>query len=92
MMTPTVTVGADAGLQQVVDAVENGGVPVLAVVDRSGRVIGTIEPEALPALFDARGPRVAGTPRQRRRRDHLAAATARDLMTPVGPPGRPARP
>ncbi|GAA2344188.1 hypothetical protein GCM10010170_029560 [Dactylosporangium salmoneum] len=83
------TVGADAGLQQVVDAVESGGGPVLAVVDGSGRVIGTIEPEALPALFDARGPRVAGTPRQRRRRDRLAAATARDLMTPLGRTPRP---
>jgi len=89
---PIETVGVDADLRQVVDAVQDGHARVVAVVDGSGRVIGTIDPDELPDLFDTVGPRVAGTPRQRRRRDHRAAVTARELMTPVGPPTGVRRP
>ncbi|MEV8516481.1 hypothetical protein [Dactylosporangium sp. NPDC051484] len=80
------TVGADAELQQVVDAVEGAGARAVAVVDGSGRLLGMVDPGAYPQLFEADGPRVAGTPRQRRRRDRIGGATARDLMTPAAEP------
>ncbi|MFG2043781.1 hypothetical protein [Dactylosporangium sp. NPDC048998] len=78
------TIGADTGLQQVVDAVESAGARAVAVVDASGRFLGVVDRDTYPQLFEADGPRVAGTPRQRRRRDRMAGATARDLMTPAG--------
>ncbi|MER7007725.1 hypothetical protein ABT297_32430 [Dactylosporangium sp. NPDC000555] len=84
-----VTVGADAGLQQVVDAVEGAGARAVAVVDGSGRLVGMVDPGAYPQLFGADGPRRPGAlpaPRQRRRRDRIGDATARDLMTPAAEP------
>jgi hypothetical protein len=89
------TVGEHARLQQLVDAVGAPAVPYVAVVDDFGRILGAIDTAEHPDLFgDAGGPRVAGTARQRRRRDARARASAAELMTAAvvvhegWPPGR----
>lgn len=83
LMTTAVTVDRRAGLQQVVDAAERTGAAAVAVVDETGRLLGAVETGDHPDLFGCPGARVAGTPRQRRRRDRQRTVTARDLMTPA---------
>ena len=81
-MTPIV-VAEHMPAQQVVDTVELAHATLLAVVDASGRVVGAVETAEHPALFGCPQARVSGTPRQRRRRERYATATARDLMEPA---------
>ena len=88
-------VGELACLQEVVDVVDASRASHVAVVDEFGRLLGAIDTADHPDLFgDAGGPRVAGTPRHRRRRDARRHAAARDLMADavvVGEAWSPAR-
>jgi len=84
MAAGAVTIAEHACLQQLVDLVDGGRVgsaTVVAVVDDFGRLLGAIDPADHPDLFGpAGGPRVAGTPRHRRRRARQRLAVAGDLM------------
>ncbi|GAA0725129.1 CBS domain-containing protein [Dactylosporangium roseum] len=84
MTAGAVTVDEQADLQEFVDAVERHRVRTVAVVDESGRLLGAVDRDDHPDLFDGsaahRGPRVAGTPRQRRRRERRTHAPVRELM------------
>ncbi|MDG6105895.1 hypothetical protein Daura_18215 [Dactylosporangium aurantiacum] len=84
MSAGAVTVEEHAHLRQVVDLVEGGAAAEVGVVDGFGRLLGVIDPADHPDLFGhAAGPRVAGTPRHRRRRAGRREAVAGDLMTPA---------
>ncbi|MGI5175731.1 hypothetical protein ACQEVZ_05285 [Dactylosporangium sp. CA-152071] len=93
------TIGERAGLQQLVDVVEASRASHVAVVDEFGRLLGAIDTADHPDLFGGLfggegGPRVAGTPRHRRRRDARRHAAAGDLMADavvVGEAWSPAR-
>ena len=81
MTAGAVTIGEHARLQQLVDLVDGCRVAGVAVVDTFGRLLGAIDSADHPDLFGhAGGPRIAGTPRQRRRRDRQSQATVGDLM------------
>ena len=86
MTAGAVIIGEHADLQQLIDLVDGRRVTGVAVVDDFGRFLGTIDPADHPDLFGhAAGPRVAGTPRQRRRRDQQRQAVAGDLMVAAEP-------
>ncbi|MEV0570421.1 hypothetical protein [Dactylosporangium sp. NPDC050588] len=89
------TVGERAGLQHLVDVVEASRASHVAVVDEFGRLLGAIDTADHPDLFaGVDGPRVAGTPRHRRRRHARRHAAAGDLMADavvVGEAWSPAR-
>ncbi|WP_327002090.1 CBS domain-containing protein [Dactylosporangium sp. NBC_01737] len=86
MTAGAVTVGGHARLQQLIDLVEGRRVTGVAVVDDFGRLLGAIDTADHPDLFGpAGGPRIAGTPRQRRRRDRQCRAVAGDLMAAAEP-------
>ncbi|MEV4140667.1 CBS domain-containing protein [Dactylosporangium sp. NPDC049742] len=75
------TIGDRASLQHLVDVVEASRASHVAVVDDFGRLLGAIDTADHPDLFaGADGPRVAGTPRHRRRRDARRHTAAGDLM------------
>jgi CBS-domain-containing membrane protein len=81
MTAGAITIDEHACLRHLVDLVEGRRAAAVAVVDQFGRLLGAIDPAEHPDLFGAaEGPRVAGTPRHRRRRDAQRHATAGDLM------------
>ncbi|WP_432989922.1 CBS domain-containing protein [Dactylosporangium sp. CA-233914] len=82
-MAPAVTVAAGADVGQVVDIMLRRRAAAIAVVDEYGRILGAIDSGEYPDLFDTTGARVAGTARQRRRRERRATATAEELMAPA---------
>jgi CBS-domain-containing membrane protein len=84
MTAGVVTVEEQAGLQELVNLVENHRADAVAVVDGFGRMLGVINVDEHPHLFCVpAGPRVAGTPGLRRRQARRALAATTALMSPA---------